>query len=231
MDTLRPRSGRRSESRGSSSIHHSPHQGPAYGHQDQDDAERADDGSSGRQVDLERQIDSQRRDQRAHGPADGQARADVFRRRASRPPTARSDSRTPAARRRWPPKTSLQIQRRRRTGSPRSAPTSPALRPPAMMHRDQQKLLPATGSETVRRRRRAERFIDLRPGDGQDVADQHFFQMLGLCRRFAHGQNRGGRGHGVADADDGLLRDPAPCATRPSRIPPRPRNVNARLIQ
>ena len=52
------------------------------------------------------------------------------------------------------------------------------------------------------------RLADLEPGDGQDVAHQHLLQVLGLLRRFAHRENRRRASHRVADADDGLLRNP-----------------------
>jgi hypothetical protein len=45
------------------------------------------------------------------------------------------------------------------------------------------------------------------PRHREDVADQHFFEVLGLRGGFAHGQDGRRRRHRVADADDGFLRD------------------------
>jgi hypothetical protein len=75
-------------------------------------------GRAGRQVDLERQINAHRRNQRPHGPSDGQTRPDPL---GVQHGAYRRDSRTPAARRRWPPMRSPRIRTKRRTGSPRSA--------------------------------------------------------------------------------------------------------------
>src|ERR1035437_1535938 len=48
---------------------------------------------------------------------------------------------------------------------------------------------------------------DLKPRDRQDVAHQHFLEVAKLLDRFAHRENGGRAGHGVADADDGFLRN------------------------
>ena len=45
--------------------------------------------------------------------------------------------------------------------------------------------------------------------DGQNVADQHVFEVFGFASRFAHGQNGRSGGHGIGNADKGFLRNVA----------------------
>src|SRR5688572_11154075 len=48
---------------------------------------------------------------------------------------------------------------------------------------------------------------DFLPRDGEDIADEHILQVLALRCRLAHGKNRCGGRHRVADSNYGLLRD------------------------
>ena len=50
---------------------------------------------------------------------------------------------------------------------------------------------------------------DFGPGDREDVADEHVFEVLGFARGFAHQQDGHGGSHGVGDTDEGFLRDVA----------------------
>src|SRR5260370_2137134 len=49
----------------------------------------------------------------------------------------------------------------------------------------------------------------LGPGDGENIADKHVLEMLGLAGGLAHQENGHGGGHGVSDADEGFLRNMA----------------------
>jgi hypothetical protein len=51
------------------------------------------------------------------------------------------------------------------------------------------------------------RFYDLVFVHGQNVADQHVFEVFGFARSLAHGQNGSGGGHSIGDTDENLLRN------------------------
>jgi hypothetical protein len=55
-------------------------------------------------------------------------------------------------------------------------------------------------------------FFHFSPGDGEDVADEHVLQVLGLTGRLAHQKNRGGGRDGIRDADKRFLGDVAAAA-------------------
>ena len=73
--------------------------------------------------------------------------------------------------------------------------------------RDQQKLVAENVVEEADSAVEDRGLDDFVPGHGEDVPDQHVFQVLGLAGGFAHGENSRGRGHGVGDSDEGFLRD------------------------
>src|ERR1017187_4902180 len=74
----RPPAGRRAAIRMTLSLRDGllPYEEPHHSHSYQDQGESADDGRAGGQIDLQRKVDTQCRDQRAHGPAYGQSSAD-----------------------------------------------------------------------------------------------------------------------------------------------------------
>ena len=48
---------------------------------------------------------------------------------------------------------------------------------------------------------------DFRARDGEDIADEHVLEVLGFAGGLAHGEDGGGGGDGVGDADEGFQRD------------------------
>src|SRR5438445_1164017 len=52
------------------------------------------------------------------------------------------------------------------------------------------------------------RMPHLWPRDGQDIADEHVFQMLGFACGLAHSEDSGCRGNDVGDPDECFLRNP-----------------------
>jgi len=51
------------------------------------------------------------------------------------------------------------------------------------------------------------RLFHFSPGDGEDITDEHVFQMLGFAGSLAHQKNRGGGSNSIRDADKGFLGD------------------------
>ncbi len=49
------------------------------------------------------------------------------------------------------------------------------------------------------------RLANFGPGYGEDVADEHVFEVLGLAGGFAHEKNGGGGSNGIGDANEGFL--------------------------
>ena len=189
-----------------------PHEQRTYGrHDGQDDPEGANDRGAGRQIQRHRQINAERRHDRAHGPADRQAGTDVVR------VQHRSDggddqitedqqhARDRDRRRHHESKRGVEQKIPEANGH---AGRLGALR----VDRDGEELLPEDEVEETDAAVEHRRLPDVVPRDRQDVPHQHVVQMLGLRRGLAHRENRRRRGHGVADADDGFLRNPRPLA-------------------
>src|SRR5262249_13033341 len=56
------------------------------------------------------------------------------------------------------------------------------------------------------------RLSDIEPRNGENVADQHVFEVFAFGSGFAHRQNRSCRSHRVANTDDCLLGTTRPTA-------------------
>ena len=97
------------------------------------------------------------------------------------------------------------------------------------IHRDQQELLAEDVVEQADGAVQRGGLAHFEPGHGEDIAHQHFLQVFGLLRRFAHGQNRRRGSHGVADADDRFLRNPRLLARGSVEKTAAPMNVKIRL--
>src|SRR2546428_717994 len=74
-----------------------------------------------------------------------------------------------------------------------------------MVHRNGQKFFAKEKVEDAYGSVKKSRLANFGPGDGQDVADEHVFEVLGLAGGFAHEKNGGGGSNGVSDADESFL--------------------------
>ena len=59
------------------------------------------------------------------------------------------------------------------------------------------------------------RLANFGPRDGEDVTDEHVFEVFGLAGGFAHEEDGGPGSYRVSDADESFLRNvAAPCARK-----------------
>src|SRR5260370_12674842 len=86
-----------------------------------------------------------------------------------------------------------------------------------VVHGNEQKLLAEDVVENSHQRVENGGLAHFRPGDGENIADEHVFEVLGLTRGFAHEQDGHGRSNGVSNTDEGFLRDVAAAGGRGGR--------------
>src|SRR5229473_348979 len=175
-------------------------------HQNQHASERADDRGARGEVQPYGKIDAQRGYQRAHGPADRQARPDAV---GEEHGSHRGHNQV-AEHHQHPGDAHGPRHHEAERSVEEKIPEADGeslgfggLR----VGGDQQKILaedvvenPDDGIE----RRRAPHYI---LGNRQDVSDEHVFQVLGFAGGLAHDQDGGSGGYGVGDPDEGFLRN------------------------
>src|SRR5579864_1241211 len=173
-------------------------------HQDQDPSEGTDDGGAGGGVEENREVDSQGGDQGAHGPADGQTRADAVGKQhgadGRNDQVAEHQQHAGDRHRRGHDETEGSVKEE----VPEADVDSLSLGLGGV-GRNQEKFVPENVMEEADGTVEQGSFPDFSPGNGQDVADQHVLEVLGFAGSLAHGQDGGCGGDCIGDADEGFL--------------------------
>ncbi len=201
-------------------------------HQDQHEPEGAHDRGAGRQIELQRQPDAERRHDGAHRPADRQPRADVLgvqHRRDRRDDQVAEHQQHAGDRDR---RRHDEAERGIEQEVPQPDVAGRSASAVVVAHRDRQERLAEDVVKSADRRRRAAPSCQT---SCHDTARMLPTSMSLRCsaseRRLAHRQDRRRGGDRVADADDRFLRDARAGGCGSSEKIAAPMNVNARLIQ
>src|SRR5216684_1281709 len=182
-------------------------------HNDEDAAKRDDDGGAGGRIELYAEINAQRGNQGAHSPADSKARTDAVGKKhgadARDDEIAEDKQDAGDGHRRSDDKSERSVEKK----IPK-AHVEAGLLGLVVVHGDEQEFFAEEEVKEADAAVEQSGLDHLGPGDGENVADEHVFEMLGLAGGFAHQENGHGGGHGVSDADEGFLGDMAAAGAR-----------------
>src|SRR5215469_12657886 len=185
-------------------------------HQDQDPSEGADDGGAGWGVQANREIDPQGGDQGAHGPANGEPGADAVGKQHSadggNDQVAEHQQHAGDRHGRGHDETEGSVKKEVPEPDVDSLPLGLG-----GVGRNQEKFVPENVMEDADGTVEQGSFPDLSPGNGQDVADQHVLEVLGLAGGLTHGQDGCGGRNCVSDPDKGFLGNVAAPGTSQSK--------------
>src|SRR5438093_1148789 len=173
-------------------------------HQHEDATEGDDNGGSRGRIELHAEVAAKRRNQRAHGPANRETRADAVGKKHG--PDAGNDQVTEDQ------QNAGDSHGRRHNKTKRSveeevpkAYVEARLFRLTVVHRDGQKLLAKDKVKDADGAIKKSRLANFGPGDGEDVANEHVLEVLGLAGGFAHEEDGGGGSNGVSDTDESFL--------------------------
>src|SRR5216684_8251306 len=182
-------------------------------HNDEDAAKRDDDGGAGRSVKLYAEINAQRGDQGAHGPADSEAGTDAVGKEhgadAGDDEIAEDEQDAGDGHRRSDDESKRGVEEK----IP-EAHVEAGLLGLIVVHGDEQEFLAEEEVKEADTAVEQSGLDHLGPGDGENIPYEHVLEMLGLAGGLAHQENGHGGGHGVSDADEGFLRNMASAGTR-----------------
>src|ERR1700682_3239999 len=184
-------------------------------HHDKDAAEGHHNRRAGGRIELHAQVATGHRNERTHGPADGEAGTDAISKKhgadAGYDQIAKHKKDARDGHRRRHHKAERSVKKK----IPETHAKAEAFRF-FVVHGNKQKLLAEDVVKNSHQRVENGGLAHFRPGHGQNVADQHVFEVLGFASGLAHEQDGHGGSHGVSDADESLLRDVAAAGTRES---------------
>src|SRR6266851_1577849 len=182
-------------------------------HQHEYAAEGNDDGGAGGRIQNHTEITAQGGDECSHGPADGEARADAVRKEhgadAGDDEIAENQQDAGDGDGRSHYKTERSVEEK----IP-EADVEAGLLSFCVIHGDGQEFFAEDIVEDADGAVENGGFFHFGPGDGEDIADEHVFQVLGLTGSLAHQKNRAGGSNSVSDADKGFLGNVAAAAAR-----------------
>ena len=173
-------------------------------HQHQDAAEGDHNGGTSGCVELHTEVTAERRNQRAHGPADCQTPADAVGKEhganAGNDQVAEHQQHAGDGHRRGHHKAERSVEE-----EVPEAHVEALLFGFVMVHGNGQKFLAKDKVEDADGAVEKSRLANFGPGDRQDVAYEHVLEVLGLAGGFAHEKNGGGGSDGISDADESFL--------------------------